>query len=446
MIYLGRDVASRTWLRGSAENAYLLLAPPRRGKGVSVIIPNLLEWDGPLVATSTKDDLIVHTACALQRDRPVYVFDPTGFSEWANPVGWDPVAGCEDPQVAIYRARALTTASGSARGIQHADYFQSYNEAIHRCYLHAAAVSGRDVSVVRDWVNRADRQAAATALAASPAVPAWADDLHAITSMHHEALTNVFSGARRAYDCLADPRVLRACQPGVAAHFDAQRSIADGAALFIVGTSGAQATMAPIITALIETIVDAAKQRASRSATRRLHPPLGLFLDECANIAPLPSLPQLVSDGAGQGITTMIVLQSMSQARARWGADGTAALWDACTVKIVLGGLSDARDLEMVSRMGGDVDVEVGGRSYGHAGELTRTVSPRRLPAFAPSAVRTLRRWRGLLFYEALRPVETALPGWWELASYRRRVNQAVTDFARQRPVRDRLLWECNDR
>jgi len=45
MIYLGRDVASRTWLWGSPENAYLLLAPPRRGKGVSVIIPT--SWTGP---------------------------------------------------------------------------------------------------------------------------------------------------------------------------------------------------------------------------------------------------------------------------------------------------------------------------------------------------------------------------------------------------------------
>ena len=156
MIYLGRDVASRTWLWGSPENAYLLLAPPRRGKGVSVIIPNLLDWPGPLVATSTKDDLIVHTACALREERPVYVFDPTGFSEWPDPVGWDPVAGCEDPQVAIYRARALNAAAGSSQGIQHADYFQSYNEAIHRCYLHAAAVTGRDIATVRQWVNRAE--------------------------------------------------------------------------------------------------------------------------------------------------------------------------------------------------------------------------------------------------------------------------------------------------
>ena len=189
--------------------------------------------------------------------------------------------------------------------------------------------------------------------------------------MHHQAVSNVFSGARRAYDCLADPRVLRSCQPGAAAGFIADRIITERAALFIVGTSGAQASMAPIITALIETIVNAAKQGAARSPTRRLTPPLGLFLDECANIAPLPSLPQLVTDGAGQGITTMIVLQSLGQARARWGVDGTAALWDGCTVKIVLGGLADTKDLETVSRMCGDVDIEVPGRSYTPAGEQT---------------------------------------------------------------------------
>ncbi|HXC75742.1 MAG TPA: TraG/TraD/VirD4 family protein, partial [Candidatus Acidoferrum sp.] len=191
--------------------------------------------------------------------------------------------------------------------------------------------------------------------------------------------------------------------------------------------------MAPIITAMIETIVNAAKQGAARSRTRRLTPPLGLFLDECANIAPLPSLPQLVTDGAGQGITTMIVLQSLGQARARWGPEGTAALWDGCTVKIVLGGLADTRDLEMVSRMCGDVDVDMQARSYDAAGEQTRSFSQRRVPAFSVGQVRTVCKWHGLLFYEELRPIETALAGWWELGRYHPRVEQALNSFAASR-------------
>jgi type IV secretory pathway TraG/TraD family ATPase VirD4 len=140
-----------------------------------------------------------------------------------------------------------------------------------------------------------------------------------------------------------------------------------------------------------------------------------------------------VTDGAGQGITTMIVLQSLGQARARWGVDGTAALWDGCTVKLVLGGLADTRDLEAVSRMCGDVDIEVPGRSYNAAGDQTRSFSHRRVPAFSAGQVRTLSRWLGLLFYEELRPIEAALPGWWEVPRYRLRVGKAVGAFAASR-------------
>jgi hypothetical protein len=129
-----------------------------------------------------------------------------------------------------------------------------------------------------------------------------------------------FSGARRAYDCLADPRVLRACQPGVAAGFNADRIIAEGAAQFIVGTSGVQTSMAPIITALIETIVNcgqgatrafgqAPAHAAARALSRRVRQHRAIA-------------PQLVTDGAGHGITTMIVLQSLGQARALGGGRG----------------------------------------------------------------------------------------------------------------------------
>jgi hypothetical protein len=80
--------------------------------------------------------------------------------------------------------------------------------------------------------------------------------------------------------------------------------------------------------------------------------------------------------------------------------------------------------------MRGDFDVEAPGRSYTAAGEQTRSFSLRRVPPFTPAEVRTLRRWRGLLFYEELRPIEVVLPGWWDLPRVRFRVDQAVASFA----------------
>jgi len=63
-------------------------------------------------------------------------------------------------------------------------------------------------------------------------------------------------------------------------------------------------------------------------------------------VAPLPSLVPLLADGGGQGITTVAVLQSVSQARARWGTAQTAALWEASTLKVAVGGLAQVHDLD----------------------------------------------------------------------------------------------------
>ena len=57
--------------------------------------------------------------------------------------------------------------------------------------------------------------------------------------------------------------------------------------------------------------------REPRSADRRPAPVL-LALDELANIAPIPDLPSMVSEGGGQGLVTLACLQDLSQARQRW--------------------------------------------------------------------------------------------------------------------------------
>ena len=80
-----------------------------------------------------------------------------------------------------------------------------------------------------------------------------------------------------------------------------------------------------------------------------------MILDEAANY-PLPSLPSLMSEGGGTGICTVVVLQSLAQARHVWGEHAASAVWDAAIVKVVLGGGSNARDLDDLSRLIGHRD------------------------------------------------------------------------------------------
>ena len=104
---------------------------------------------------------------------------------------------------------------------------------------------------------------------------------------------------------------------------------------------------------MIEDVVEVARRLAAGSPGARLDPPLGLILDEAANY-PLPSLGALMSEGGGTGITTLAVLQSLAQARHRWGREQAQGMWDSAIVKIVLGGGSNADDLADIARLVGE--------------------------------------------------------------------------------------------
>ena len=102
-------------------------------------------------------------------------------------------------------------------------------------------------------------------------------------------------------------------------------------------------------TALTSAIVEAARDEPRRSPHGRLRPPLLLALDEAVNVAPIPRLDQLLSTGGGSGLQTIVVLQSMAAARNAWGKEMGDALLDFNNAKLVLGGLSDAQDLQDLS-------------------------------------------------------------------------------------------------
>ena len=52
-------------------------------------------------------------------------------------------------------------------------------------------------------------------------------------------------------------------------------------------------------------MIETARKIAAISPGARLYPPLLLALDEIGNLAPLPSLPVLMAEGSGIGISTM---------------------------------------------------------------------------------------------------------------------------------------------
>src|SRR6185437_727931 len=61
-IYVGSGTTG--WMWAGAQCSTLVLGPPRSGKTSSLVIPNILLSDGPVVSTSTKPDVMQATAAA----------------------------------------------------------------------------------------------------------------------------------------------------------------------------------------------------------------------------------------------------------------------------------------------------------------------------------------------------------------------------------------------
>lgn len=204
---------------------------------------------------------------------------------------------------------------------------------------------------VRQWLARQEVRDPVAILRLSDSPGAmWADDLEAVALLGDRERGSFYSVARSTLEATAEPTVLASCAVN---DLDIDVFLDTCSSLFIIGPSHQQQAIAPLLVGLVDSIAQRAAERAARQGGR-LDPPLLLALDEIANIAPLQSLPSLVSEGGGRGIITMWAAQSLAQLRARYGEDQQAAILAATTAKLIYGGMSNGRDLADISSWTGE--------------------------------------------------------------------------------------------
>jgi len=404
---LGRMLRAGIPMHATIEDSVLILGPTGSGKGTGFVYRAVADAMGAVVSTSTKPDVLLNTVALRQRDsRRVWVFDPQEISGWPDVLRWSPMRGCEDPTTAMVRAAGMAEASQVGKGVTNGDFWAGQTAAVIRCYLHAAALGGRTAIDLMRWARNPKAQEPITILHEHPnAADGWGDELAEQKAAPPNQVGSVWAGVRRAFDSLADPRVARACSPRAGEGFDPEQFIANGDTLYLLGSNKATLSVAPLIVALVEDIIEAGRRVAAVSPRERMALPLTLALDELANIAPLPSLPFLLGDGRGLGFQTLAVFQSLAQARARWGAEEAEVIWDTCTCRMILPGSANQRDNKMISELLGEFD-EIGlGRPRRRG--AARTQEENRSRATLPvNGVREIKPGRFLLIYRHLRPIE----------------------------------------
>jgi type IV secretory pathway TraG/TraD family ATPase VirD4 len=408
--FLGRSRGVGCW--ASVEDSIVVVGPPRSGKGFNLVIPAILDAPGAVITTSTRSDNLAATMTARSKLGPVAVFDPQGLAAGvSSSLRWSPIRGCEEPQIAMMRAWALCADAG--QGTESESFWQQQTIAAVRCLLHAAAIGPRTPADLYRWsLTAAAAKEAVDILVDTPgAAPEWDRALDAIIASDPRQRDSVWAMVANAFAALADPHVLASVSPGPEQGFDPGSFLADRGTLYLLGTASGASATANLVVALVEDVVEVARRVAAASVGARLDPPLGLILDEAANY-PLPSLGALMSEGGGTGITTMTVLQSLAQARDRWGRETAGVIWDSAIVKLVLPGSSNADDLADISRLLGDRTVVEHTETTQRGGGKSVSASKTQRPILDPATIRTIRPGHALLLLRSAKPIMLSLQPW----------------------------------
>ncbi|HVB91149.1 MAG TPA: type IV secretory system conjugative DNA transfer family protein [Acidimicrobiales bacterium] len=370
-IYLGTGPGGWAW--AGAQRSTLVLGPSRSGKTSSLVIPNLLLSDGPVVSTSTKPDVLRATASSRCREGWAFLYDPSGEIECPKGVeriGWSPLTTAANWDSAVQTADSMVGASRLSGGsLSLSSGEQHWTEragALLAPLLHAAASENLPMRSILRWIDRRNGVTPLEILTSTVGEDATATDLLAgivaTDAREQSGIWSTASGVLAAY------RTEGAMASTMDPPLNLDEFCRGPNTMYICSPGRRQHQFAPLVVASIGDVRDATYVREREGASGA---PTLFALDEVANIAPIPDLVSMVSEGAGQGLLVLACLQDLSQARVRWGtaADGFLSLFG---TTVVMPGIADTATLRDLSALGGEHEVTTTtvGRSVGERGRI----------------------------------------------------------------------------
>jgi len=400
---LGRLVATE------ARHSVLVIGPTQSGKTTGLAIPALLEWKGPVIATSVKDDLAATTLGWRARQGPCWVFDPTGTSGLRSPARWSPIGAVSDWSAAQRVAAWLVDATPARTGMADAAFWYAAAAKQLAPLLLAAERGGAGMAGVVRWTNATDFEEPGRLLELSGEGDA-ALALIACAGRDERIRSSVATTLETVLAPFEDPVVAR-----FTADSDIQLGELFGSAgsLYLCGPSQEQHRIQGLFAALVSAAVAEAVRRVTAGAGP-LDPPLLLVLDEAANIAPIRDLDTLASTAAGLGIQLLTVCQDLAQLTARYGPERARTIANNHRAKVLLSGVCDLNTLDLMSGLVGEQavreetvthDLRDGRRT------TSRSTAFRRL---APTdELRRIPPREGVLVYGHLPPARIRLRPWY---------------------------------
>jgi type IV secretion system protein VirD4 len=332
-----------------------VVAAPRTGKSSGLVIPAILEHEGPVVTTSVRTDVAEHTLARRRRLGEVWVWDPFG----AESDSWDLLQGCENWEHALLVARWLGQARKIGEGINQ-DYFDQEAEGLVAPYLHAAALTP-DINAagVYNWILDRDSDTAINILDDVGADDA-ANRLRAVYSYTERQRDGIIGTAAVQLKAYGHPAAVRTARRGEGITPDAFTSGPN--TIYIVAGREHQQLLAPLVVTMVSSLLHWISERENRTGTG-LKPPALFALDETASIAPIQDLPQILATSLGSGVRFLTVWHSVAQIRRHFGPDAAAEILALSQAKAFMGSITDQQTRQEIVELLGQRQVLAGGMS-----------------------------------------------------------------------------------
>ena len=336
----------QTWIMG-----------PRAGKTTCVCVPQIVETNGPVIATSNKRDIVDLTRGPRSDKGVVWVHDVQGIigepaSWWWNPLSF---------VTSMERAEALTdvfVTSATSAGAKSDAYFESDGKRLLSHMFFAAAVSHRPVTDVFRWAQDPEDESPVRELRAAGHAD-LAESLSKIQRLTPKQRDGVYGTMRPWVNVLSYESVvpwIRDTGQVGRAEFDHREFVKTTNTLYLISKEGA-GTARAITGALTMALLMDAEEYAALQPAGRLSPPLMGVLDEVANVCRWSQLPDVYSHYGSRGIVLSSFFQGWDQGVEAFGKEGMRKLWNASNVRVAGSGLQDSDFLPFLSQVVGDRDV-----------------------------------------------------------------------------------------
>jgi type IV secretion system protein VirD4 len=401
----GRGQRSRRLLAAEDCISAVVFGPNGSGKSTGLIAPNVLEWAGPMVMTTTKPQDVALVHARRSQLGPVWVIAPGGCPGFPES-GWSPVAYASDDEAADRMAEWLCEASGMARNPRALAWVVQARKLI-RPLLLAAHCSGGGIDDFIRWVYEG---------------PGASEEVRSVLREHgHDDAAREYASTWALHDDGVGSVLFTAygiadaySRPGVRA--SARRSQLDVAEL----TSGTPSTLvivapesdadryAPMLTALVAAVIHAAEVEAGRRGGP-LAPRLLLALDEAGNVFRFPRLANLLTTARGNGIQLLLVYHDLAQLEEVAGRQNARTVMSNAKLRILLPGVGDLETLKYFTDMFGRANVVRSSTTRSAQGQVSRSVGEQAEDLAPLHVLQQLARGSAVIQYENLPPMRVGM-------------------------------------